>query len=305
MRMRTIVGEVGGPLVVERPAFDLNLIWLGMFCFCLWVMAPVDLARAAGDVRTLPSLDGQGRGGYVEFLQAQPHRAFAIAPGGAWSWRAEMPSAELALQGALEDCAAHARRACLAYAVDNELVFDARAWAGAWRPYASNSQAVRAREGLKPGQRFPNLAYRDPFGKPRKLSDDLGRVVVLHFWGSWCPPCQREMPDLQQLHDALRDSRDIRFVFLPVREPVARSRAWVKDKGLALPISDGGVAAEKQGAFLLSNGRTIGDRDVARVFPTTYVLDRHGLVLFAHTGPVGDWRSLGPLLRDAAADSGR
>ncbi len=274
---------------------------LGAARLCLLLAGAAGSAWPGDDVRTLPPLDGAGRSGYVEFLRAQPHRAFAIAPGGAWSWRAEMSSAELARQGALADCAAQARRACLAYAVDDEKVFDARAWAGAWRPYASGAQAARAGVGLKPGQRFPNLAYRDPAGKPRKLSDDLGRVVVLHFWGSWCPPCQREMPALQRLHAALRARGDIRFVFMPVREPVARSRAWVAGKGLSLPVSDGGRAAEKEGAFRLADGRRIGDREVARVFPTTYVLDRHGLVLFAHTGPVADWPALAPLLRDAAA----
>jgi hypothetical protein len=84
-------------------------------------------------------------------------------------------------------------------------------------------------------------------------------------------------------------------VFLPVREPAARSREWAKARGLAIPIADGGPAAAKDGAFLLADGRRIGDRDVARVFPTTYVLDRHGLVLFAHAGPVGDWGRPGAL----------
>jgi thiol-disulfide isomerase/thioredoxin len=252
-----------------------------------------------------PPVDEKGRAGYAEYLQAQPHRAFAIAPGGAWSWRGEMPSADMALQGAVEDCQTLARRRCLPYAQDDQVVFDAQTWAGAWRPYATRAQAARATVGLKPGQRFPDLTYRDATGKPRKLSDDQGRVVILHFWGSWCPPCQREMPDLQKLYGQLKSAANIRFVFLPVREPTDRSRQWAQSRNISLPISDGGPTAEKNGSFLLSDGQTIGDRDVARVFPTTYVLDRHGLVLFAHAGPVGDWSSLAPLLKDVAAGSGR
>ncbi len=265
----------------------------------------VHAEAASRDAKAVPPLDEKGRAGYAEYQQSQLHRAFAIAPGGAWSWRGEMPSAEMALQGAIEDCQTHARRRCLAYALDDQVVFDARAWAGAWRPYALLAEAARASEGLKPGQRFPDIAYLDPAGRPRKLSDDRGRVLVLHFWGSWCPPCQREMPDLQKLHGRLKADSNLRFVFLPVREPVARSRDWLKDKGIALPLSDGGPAAGKDGAFLLHDGRKIGDRDMARVFPTTYVLDRHGLVLFAHVGPVSDWSALAPLLKDAVAGSGR
>jgi thiol-disulfide isomerase/thioredoxin len=278
-------------------------LWRALFFRAAWrlglLVAFPALAHSA------PPLDQKGLAGYAEYLQAQPHRAFAMAPGGAWAWRGDMPDADLALQAALDDCQAHARRRCLAYARDDRVVFDARAWAVAWRPYATRAEAGRAGEGLKPGRRFPDIAYRDPAGKPRKLSDDRGRVVILHFWGSWCPPCQGEMPDLQKLHGQLKAAANIRFVFLPVREPVARSRAWAKSRGLAIPIADGGSASEKEGAFLLADGRKLGDRDVARVFPTTYVLDRNGLVLFAHHGPVGDWASLAPLLKDAAASPAR
>jgi thiol-disulfide isomerase/thioredoxin len=258
-----------------------------------------------GLAQAAPPLDEKGRAGYAAYLQAPPHRAFAVAPGGAWAWRGDMPSADMALQAAGEDCRAHAHRRCLTYALDDRVVFDAREWAGAWRPYATPTQAGRASEGLKPGQRFPDIAYRDAAGKPRKLSDDRGRVLILHFWGSWCPPCQAEMPDLGKLRGQLGAVANLRFVFLPVREPAARSRDWAKARGLPIPIADGGPAAARDGAFLLADGRRIGDRDVARVFPTTYVLDRHGLVLFAHAGPVGDWAALAPLLGDAVRYRGR
>jgi thiol-disulfide isomerase/thioredoxin len=267
--------------------------WCGLFALIL----PV-LALAA------PPLDDKGRAGYADYLKAPGHRAFAIAPGGAWSWRGEMPSADLALQATIKDCQAHARRPCQPYALDDQVVFDPVTWARAWRPYASGAQAVRAGEGLLPGLRFPDIAYLDPDGKPRKVSDDRGRVLVLHFWGSWCPPCQREMPDLVKLQRQFKARKDIRFVFLPVREPVSRSREWLKGRGLSVPVADGGATAEKEGAFRLADGRRLGDRDLARAFPTTYVLDRHGLVLFAHVGPVPDWTSLAPLLKDAASHSG-
>lgn len=278
---------------------------VGMFLLLLIGLGLAQAAQSPRNARASPPLDDKGRAGYAEYLQAQAHRAFAIAPGGAWSWRGDMPSADMALQSAMEDCQTLARRRCLLYAQDEQVVFDARAWAGAWRPYASRAQAAQASPGLNLGQRFPDLTYRDPAGKPRKLSDDQGRVVILHFWGSWCPPCQREMLDLQKLHGQLKATPNIRFVFLPVREPTERSRQWARNRNISLPISDGGPTAEKNGSFLLPDGRKIGDRDVARVFPTTYVLDRHGLVLFAHAGPVGDWPSLAPLLKDAAAGSGR
>lgn len=256
-----------------------------------------------------PQLDERGRAGYAEFLQATKHRAFAIAPGGAWVWRGDMESPELAMQAALEDCRSQARRSCLAYALDDKVVFKPQAWAQAWRPYLSAAQAQQAPIGVKPGQRFPDLAYRDAGGRERKLSDqrgsERGHIVLLHFWGSWCPPCQREMPDLQKLHARLKAASNMHFVFLPVREPAAKSRTWLGTRGIALPIADAGAQAEKEGFFPLSNGSKIRDRELAMVFPTTYILDRNGIVLFAHVGPVTNWLALESLLKDAARADAR
>lgn len=271
----------------RRVGSCLAIAWLLFSGYALALPAP-------------PQLDARGITAYAEFLQASKHRAFAIAPGGNWSWRGDMETPEIALQAALGDCQSHARRPCLAYALDDKVVFKPQEWAQAWRPYLTATQAKQAPVGLKPGQLFPDLAYRDAGGRQRTLSEQRGRVVLLHFWGSWCPPCQREMPDLQKLHARLKKAPNLQFVFLPVREATAKSRAWLRERNIALPIADAGVLAEKEGAFLLSNGGKIGDRDVARVFPTTYVLDRNGIVLFAHVGPVTDWVALEPLLKDAA-----
>ena len=257
------------------------------------------LLAAAADAAS-PPLDAAGIAGYAEYQQAPLHRAFAIAPGGAWSWRGEMESPELAMQAALDDCGSHARRACLAYALDDKVVFKPQAWAQAWRPYLTAVRAKQMPIGVKPGQSFPDLTYRDAGGKARTLSDQRGRVVLLHFWGSWCPPCQREMPDLQKLHARLKSAPNMQFVFLPVREAAATSRAWLRTRGISVPVADAGVKAEKAGVFQIADGKTIRDRDMARVFPTTYILDRNGIVLFAHVGPVSDWLALEPLLKDAA-----
>ncbi len=262
-------------------------VWIGAF------------AGFASAVQAAPPLDANGSAGYAEFQQAPQHRAFAIAPGGAWSWRGDMDSAELAMQAALDDCQRQARRQCLPYALNAQVIFNPADWAQAWRPYPTGAQAKRAAVGLARGQRFPDLSWRDAGGRQRKLADLRGRVVLLHFWGSWCPPCQREMPELHKLHARLKAAQNIQFVFLPVREAATKSRAWLRGRGIDLPVADAGALAEKEGAFLLGNGGRIGDRDVARVFPTSYILDRNGIVLFAQVGPVADWGALEPLLRDA------
>lgn len=248
-----------------------------------------------------PHLGERGLASFREYLASAPHRAFALAPGGAWGWQAGLPSAPLAEQAALDTCRAQTQQTCVLYAVDERVVFDAQAWPTLWGPYATATEAARAPIGTRRGERFPDLVFRDGQGRTHKLSDFQGRVRVLHFWGSWCPPCRRELPDLARLVRRLASERDIRFVFLPVREPFHTARAWLKAQGLDdLPLFDAG---EK--AFALADGRLLPDRQVAGMFPTTYVLDRHGLVVFSHLGDASRWEEYAPFLRDVVKRSGK
>lgn len=258
------------------------------------------LAAGLRDAAALPQLGQAGVESYHEFLAAPPHRAFAIAPGGAWSWQAEMPNAKLAEQGALQSCQAETQQTCVLYVVDDRVVFDAAAWPMLWGPYAPQAVAAKAPVGVRRGERFPDLVFRDESGRMHKVSDYRGKVLFLHFWGSWCGPCRRELPDLQSLVRGMAAERDIRFVFMPVRESFAVAREWAKSQKLQLPIFDGG---EK--GFALSDGAKLPDRQIAGKFPTTYVLDRHGIVVFAHVGDASRWREYAPFLKDAALRSGK
>lgn len=261
---------------------------------------PVLAAPALEDTAALPHLDGQGQAGYRTFLQQENHRAFVIAPGGGWAWRAGMPSPAAAKQAALQDCAEQ-NAVCVPYAVDQQRVFDAKIWSTLWRPYLTEAQASSAREGLLRGLRFPDLRLKDADGQAVKLSNWRGEVLVLHFWGSWCPPCRRELPDLHKLQQRLKNSRGIRLVTIQVREPVSSARGWLAERMLSLPLYDSGAVDEGEQSMRLADGRVIPDRSLAPVFPTTYVLDRHGIVVFAHMGPLHQWSQYLPFLKDVAA----
>lgn len=260
------------------------------------------LALAAGSAlaaETLPKVSSEAAIALGDYWQGEDHRAFAISPSGAWAWQGEMASVDMARRVALEGCQQHSNLPCVPYAVDGQVVFDGRAWPTLWRPYANAAQAAQARTGNKRGERLPDLSCRQEDGRPVKLSDLRGKLVVLHFWGSWCGPCRRELPSLLKLRDALKNESRVSFLFVQVREDAQRARAWLRSEKLRLPVCDSGMKSETDAELLLADGGKLQDRQLASYFPSTYVLDKQGLVLFSRAGPAPEWREYLPFIRDA------
>lgn len=261
--------------------------------------------RTIDDPAGVPHLNERGRAGYVEFLKAETHRAFAVAPGGTWSWRAGLASRDAAMAAAQGACEEETEQRCTLYAVDRDVVFDGRTWTRLWQPYLTAGDAAQAPEGNRRGERFFDLALTDPVGKPIRLSNLRGRAVVLHFWGTWCPSCVKELPQLARLRMATAATGNIEWLFVQVRESAPVARRWLQGRHLALPLYDSGSRGETDDRILLADGRVIGDRSLAPVFPTTYVLDRHGIVVFSMRGSAPDWMQYIELLNDVAANSGK
>ena len=57
---------------------------------------------------------------------------------------------------------------------------------------------------LKPRPAAPDFALQDLEGKTQRLSQYKGKVVLINFWATWCPPCRREMPSMERLYQKLK-----------------------------------------------------------------------------------------------------
>jgi thiol-disulfide isomerase/thioredoxin len=70
---------------------------------------------------------------------------------------------------------------------------------------AAAEQPGRRAAGPQVGEVAPAWQTVDPEGKKHKLADYKGKIVVMDFWATWCPPCKRAMPGLQKLHEEYKD----------------------------------------------------------------------------------------------------
>ena len=84
--------------------------------------APVaGLASQPADADAIPHVDAKARENFLAYRKAANHKAFAIAPGGAWGWEAELPSPEAADARALHNCQVTTRQKCVLYAADDAI----------------------------------------------------------------------------------------------------------------------------------------------------------------------------------------
>lgn len=292
------VKNCGSIISICRSFFMLNLLMLAGFN-----------TVQASDLVEIPHVEQQAIDSFqFDYLYAGPHRAYAIAPGGAWAWQANKSTVDEARKTALAACARYTKQTCVLYAVDNEIVFNAKQWPTLWGPYVNAAQAKKTAVGTQPGQKFPDIKFTDPKGLNKTLSDLRGKVVFVHFWGCWCPSCRFEFTSLIDMYRILKDTtgNQVEFVVLQVREPIEQARRWAKQNNVeALPLSDSGVKSASDTSLKLKDGGTIDDRDLATVFPASYVLDKHGIVIFSHMGSVHDWSEYVPFFRDAVNRSGK
>ncbi len=94
--------------------------------------------------------------------------------------------------------------------------------------------------------------------------------MLLNFWATWCPPCVKEIPSLGRLKKKMA-GRGVEVLSVDVGEPVETVRAFLKRIPAAFPV------------LLDGAGKTVSPWQI-QAFPTTYLIDRQGLIRYAYFG---------------------
>ena len=121
-------------------------------------------------------------------------------------------------------------------------------------------------------QPAPALILADMDGKMHDLSDLKGKVVVVNFWATWCPPCRREMPSLERLKQRLQ-SRGLAVLAVDVGEDADTVFAFT-----------GQLEPAPTFPLLLDRDSQAMQRWKVKGLPTTFVIDQQGRVIFRAIG---------------------
>lgn len=124
----------------------------------------------------------------------------------------------------------------------------------------------------------PDFELKDLQGKTLSLKDFRGKAVLLHFWATWCEPCQAELPTIQNLKDMLGET-EIEIVTINIdRYNEDRVHKWVKDYKLKFTV-------------LLDPGQTVRRKYFIMGLPTSYLIDSKGM-LRGYISGARKWDSL-------------
>ncbi|MEK6744006.1 MAG: TlpA disulfide reductase family protein [Nitrospirota bacterium] len=141
--------------------------------------------------------------------------------------------------------------------------------------YGQNSgQRVKI---IREGDRAPEFRLLSLEGKEISLSSYRGKVVMVHFWATWCPPCVEELPTLERLHRAYF-GKNLEILAVSVDEGGAGAVGqFMQRNKFALPV-------------LLNPDQSVARSYGTLKFPETYLVDREGIVRKKIIG-AADWMS--------------
>lgn len=133
--------------------------------------------------------------------------------------------------------------------------------------YAEKTQPLHAVPGTPMA---PDFTLKDTNGKLYKLTDYRGKVVIVNFWTTWCPPCRFELPSMERAYQQFK-AEDVEILAINVGEDADTIFTFTVDYPVTFPL------------LMDLDSRVINDYPVIGL-PTTYVIDTRGRLVYRAIG---------------------
>ncbi|ARK30242.1 thiol-disulfide oxidoreductase ResA [Halalkalibacter krulwichiae] len=140
--------------------------------------------------------------------------------------------------------------------------------------YTFYSNFIADRSVAKAGELSVNFVLNDLEGQRIELEDLKGKGVFLNFWGTYCPPCVKEMPIMEDLYNEYQE-KGVEIIAVNAAEPSLTVERFVDRHGLTFPIA-------------IDKGRDVIDAYGISPLPTTILIDEHGTIVRVHQGGMTD-----------------
>ncbi len=139
--------------------------------------------------------------------------------------------------------------------------------------FAGSERPQDAPRVVAVGSVAPDFTLENMQGEKVSLSQFRGKVVIVNFWATWCPPCRTEMPSMEVLHETFKDDGLI-LLAINVEQSGAKVVAeFLKESPYSFPI-------------LLDEQNQTQNSYTVFQYPTSFIVDRNGIVVKKLVGAV-------------------
>lgn len=118
----------------------------------------------------------------------------------------------------------------------------------------------------------PDFSLQSIEGKEITLSEQRGKVVVINFWATWCPPCLAEIPDFVRFYNENRE-KGVEIIGISLNSKIDEVKALADKYNITYPLCPADASIEK-----LYGG--------IRAVPTTFIINRRGEIVLRKTGTI-------------------
>ena len=145
-----------------------------------------------------------------------------------------------------------------------------------WSIFLSSAHAQFVRSPWPAKSAIPSFSWTDLNGVTWSSKNQLGKVVIINFWATWCAPCLVELPTLQTLGE-ISDPDQVSVISVNVRQLSSQVQRFVSTTGFNLPV-------------VLDPKGELSKSFQVRIYPTTILIDPQGVARWRIEGDV-DWTS--------------
>ncbi|MBM7604474.1 peroxiredoxin [Metabacillus crassostreae] len=140
--------------------------------------------------------------------------------------------------------------------------------------YTLYSNFFVSKERVKVGSEAPDFVLKDLDGNEHQLSDYKGKGVFLNFWGTWCEPCEREMPYMDNQYSYYKD-QGVEVLAVNIAESNIAVQTFIDKHHLSFPV-------------ILDKDRQVLNAYGVGPLPTTFLINPEGKVVDITSGTLSE-----------------